>query len=152
MRVNGRLNYAFAPRVLPARVSRLISYLYIPSGRELVSMIKKAPGEKRKFRAEYLTLSESELCRGSKRRSEGVRTEGNEEEIGSAQVAEEAKSRRDVVHGYSAGDSFSRLCEFKGSSLKTGLPRAEVEAVWKFQLCLSVAGSRLYNVGLIVSR
>lgn len=50
----------------------LISYLYIPSGCELVSMIKKAPGEKRKFRAEYLTLSESELCRGSgRRRSEG---------------------------------------------------------------------------------
>lgn len=48
---------------------------------------------------------------------------GNEEEIRSAQAAEEAKSRRDVVHGYSAGDSFSRLCEFKGSSLKTGLPR-----------------------------
>lgn len=85
-------------------------------------MIKKAPGEKRKFRAEYLTLSASELCRGNGRRTEGVRM-GNEEEIGSAQAAEETKSRRNVVHGYSAGDSFSRLCEFKGSSLKTGLPR-----------------------------
>lgn len=70
VRVNGRLNYAFAPRALPACVSRLISYLYIPSGRELVSMIKKAPGERRKFRAEYLTLSESELCLGSGRRSD----------------------------------------------------------------------------------
>lgn len=27
-------------------------------------MIKKAPGGRRKFRAEYLTLSESELCIG----------------------------------------------------------------------------------------
>jgi len=55
------------PRSLTARVSRLISYLYIPSGRELVSMIKKAAGVRRKFRAEYLTLSESELCLGSGR-------------------------------------------------------------------------------------
>lgn len=71
MRVNGCLNYAFAPRALPRRVSRLISYLYIPSGRELVSMIKKAPSEKRKFRAEYLTLGESELYRGKRRSVRG---------------------------------------------------------------------------------
>lgn len=32
-------------------------------------MIKKAPGGRRKFRAEYLTLSESELCLGSGRRA-----------------------------------------------------------------------------------
>lgn len=99
MRVNGRFNYAFAPRALPARVSRLISYLYIPSGRELVSMIKKAPSEKRKFCAEYLTLGESELCRGNGRRD----GEGDVEEIGSAQATEEAKSRRDVVHGVFSG-------------------------------------------------
>jgi len=66
-------------------------------------MIKKTPGEKRKFRAEYLTLSKSELCRGNGRRSaRGVRT-GNEEEIGSEQAAEETKSRRDVVHGIQRG-------------------------------------------------
>lgn len=60
------------PRSLTARVSRLISYLYIPSGRELVSMIKKAAGGRRNFHAEYLTLSESELCLGSGR----LRTRG----------------------------------------------------------------------------
>jgi hypothetical protein len=60
------------PRSLTARVSRLISYLYIPSGRELVSMIKKAAGVRRKFRAEYLTLSESELCLGSGRLRAGL--------------------------------------------------------------------------------
>lgn len=118
---------------LLARVSRLISYLYIPSGRELVSMIKKAPGGRRKFRAEYLTLSESELCprepemrdgkNGRERGREGVSRQGTRKKIGSAQAAEEAKSRCDVVHGYSAGNSFSRLCEFKGFSLKTGLLR-----------------------------
>lgn len=61
-------------------------------------------------------------CAGGTDVAERVRM-GNEEEIGSAQAEEEAKSHRNVVHGYSAEDSFSRLCEFKGSSLKTGLPR-----------------------------
>lgn len=79
VRVNGRLNYAFAP--LLARVSRLISYLYIPSGRELVSMIKKVPGRRRrKFRAEYLTLNESELCLGNGRRAEEGRKRGGGDE------------------------------------------------------------------------
>lgn len=153
------------PRSLTARVSRLISYLYIPSGRELVSMIKKAVGGRRKFRAEYLTLYESELCLESGRprawRRDGrggqTRKKTTKKSRERARGApKEAEPRRDVVHGYSAGDSFSRLCEFKGSSLKTGPPAgAEVRS-----LEISARGgsrqsrrdTRLYNVGLIVSR
>lgn len=86
-----------APRALPARVSRLISYLYIPSGRELVSMIKKAPGERRKFLAEYLTLSESELCLGSGRRSDGG---GGGERGGGNQERERQKKQSPVVMLY----------------------------------------------------
>lgn len=65
-------------------------------------MIKKAPGGRRKFRAEYLTLSESELCRGS-----GRRDEGNKEEIGSALEQQKKQSPVAMLYtGYSAEDSF----------------------------------------------
>lgn len=69
-------------------------------------MIKKAPGGRRKFRAEYLTLSESELCLGSenavggggdggeRRGSRGGETDerGNREEIGSARERQKKRS------------------------------------------------------------
>ena len=96
MRVNGRLNYAFAPRALPTRVSRLISYLYIPSGRELVSMIKKVLSEKWKFRAEYLTLGESELYRGNAKGYERGRNRERKQR-------KKQKSRSNIVHGVSSG-------------------------------------------------
>lgn len=114
-------------------------------------MIKKAPGGRRKFRAEYLTLSESELCRGS-----GQRGGENKEEIGSALEQQKKQSPVAMLYtGIQRGIVSSRLCEFKGSSLKTGLPRGRKYAVWKIQLgllLLSNVDSRLYNVGLIVSR
>lgn len=113
---------ARSPRPALLRVSRLISYLYIPSGRELVSMIKKAPGEKRKFRAEYLTLSGSELClengrEGGQKVGRGGRGQETRKKA-TTRHTERCKSTVAMLYtGYSAGDSFSRLCEFKGSSL-----------------------------------